>query len=130
MHATSALRRARSSASVCACFAALLLLAPAAHAEDGAKDAVPAKPVTPLEQVTPQKGAPDAAVQLIIIEDDGNRVEELRVRGQTQSVKVQPKGSKLPEYEIIMGDGSRDLSNGPGSTRVAAGQRVWRLFNF
>ena len=73
---------------------------------------------------------PEPKVQQIVVEDDHTRVEELRVRGQTQKVKVQPKNSKAPAYEIIVGDASRDLSAGPGSTRAAAGQRVWRLLDF
>ena len=71
---------------------------------------------------------PDAQVKLTIIEDESTRIEELRVRGQTQKVTVQPKNA--PAYEIIMGDGSRELSPGPGSTRGAAGQRVWHVLNF
>lgn len=73
---------------------------------------------------------PEPQVQQIVLEDDHTRVEELRVRGQTQKVTVQPKNSKAPAYEIIMGDGSRDLSPNASSTRGAAGQRVWRLLDF
>lgn len=76
------------------------------------------------------RDVPEPQVQQIVLEDDHTRVEELRVRGQTQKVTVQPKNSKAPAYEIIMGDGSRELSAGPGSTRGAAGQRVWRLLDF
>ncbi|MBB4845501.1 hypothetical protein HNP55_004051 [Paucibacter oligotrophus] len=73
---------------------------------------------------------PDAKVQQTVIEDDSNRIEEMRVRGQTQKVSVQPKNSALPGYEIIMGDASRDPSIGNGASRGAAGQRVWRLLTF
>ncbi len=73
---------------------------------------------------------PEPKVEQIVIEDDGNRIEELRVRGQTQKVTVSPKNSKLPSYEIIVGDGSRELSPGPGSNRGAVGQRVWRVLTF
>jgi hypothetical protein len=72
----------------------------------------------------------DAKVVESVIEDDSTRIEELRVRGQTQKVTVQPKNSKLPSYEIIMGDGSRDLSPGAGTSRAAAGRRVWSVLNF
>ncbi|MEJ6005557.1 hypothetical protein WG899_08370 [Paucibacter sp. AS339] len=75
-------------------------------------------------------GVPDAQVKESVIEDDSTRIEELRVRGHTQKVTVQPKNSKLPSYEIIMGDGSRDLSPGAGTTRGAAGRRVWSVLNF
>jgi hypothetical protein len=72
--------------------------------------------------------APEPQVKQSVIEDDNARIEELRVRGQTQKITVKPKNA--PEYEILMGDGSRELSPGPGSTRAAAGQRVWRLLDF
>ena len=72
----------------------------------------------------------DAVVVETVIEDDNTRIDELRVRGQTQKVTVQPKNSKLPSYEIIMGDGSRDLSPGAGTTRAAAGRRVWSVLSF
>ncbi|WP_156421882.1 hypothetical protein [Paucibacter sp. KCTC 42545] len=73
---------------------------------------------------------PDAKVEQTVIEDDSNRVEETRVRGQTQKVTVQPKNSPLPSYEIIMGDASRDPSQGNSASRGAAGARVWRLLTF
>ncbi len=73
---------------------------------------------------------PDARIEQIVVEDDHTRVEELRVRGQAQKVTVQNKNSKLPSYEIIVGDGSRDLSPGANTSRGAAGQRVWRLLDF
>lgn len=82
------------------------------------------------DPVTDPKPVPDAKFERTVIEDDAVRVEELRERGQTRQVTVQNKGSKAPAYEILMGDGSRDLSPGPGSTRGAAGQRVWRLLDF
>jgi hypothetical protein len=72
----------------------------------------------------------DAQVQTTVIEDDSTRIEELRVRGQTQKVTIQPKNSKFPAYEIIMGDAGRELSPGASSTRGAAGKSVWRLLNF
>jgi len=99
--------------------AALCLMQGRAQAADTPQDHEP----------KPQK-VPDAKVQQTVIEDDSNRVEEVRVRGQTQKVTVQPKNSSLPGYEIIMGDASRDPSIGNGASRGAAGQRVWRLLTF
>jgi hypothetical protein len=74
--------------------------------------------------------APDARLENIVVEDDRTRIEERRVRGETEKVTVQPKNSKAPAYEIVMGDGSRDLMAGPGSNRGTVGQRVWRLLSF
>ena len=69
-------------------------------------------------------------VQRTVIEDEGTRIEELRVRGQTQSIVVTSKQAGGSRYEIITGDGSRDLTAGPSSARGAVGQRVWRMFSF
>ena len=52
------------------------------------------------------------------------------MRGQTQRIVVTPKGGKAPAYEIITGDGSRDLGAGANTSRGAAGQRVWHVLSF
>ena len=69
-------------------------------------------------------------VQHTVIEDEGARIEELRVRGQTQRITVQPKGAIKQGYEIIPADGGRDMSYSAGSSRGAAGQRVWHVLSF
>ena len=103
------------------CLAAAALLWPAL--------APAAEPmVEPASTVKP--GVPEPNVQRTVIEDDSNRVEELRVRGQTRSIVVTTKGALAGSYEIHMGDPSRDLSDGIDSRRGAAGQRVWRLISF
>ena len=66
--------------------------------------------------------------QVIVTEDESTRIEEVRVRGQTVKVTVQPKNA--PAYEIIVGDASRELSPGAGSTRGAIGKSVWRVLDF
>lgn len=112
--------------------AGLALLSALLCASAQAADPAPAKPAPAPEApaAAAADGVADARVTVTVIEDDSTRIEETRVRGQTQKVTVQSKNSKLPSYEIIMGDGSRDLSAGPGSTRGAAGKRVWNVFNF
>jgi len=72
----------------------------------------------------------EPVVKHTVIEDDGARIEELKVRGQTQRITVTPKVGTRQGYEIIPGDGARDLSEGAGSTRGAAGKRVWRVLSF
>jgi hypothetical protein len=69
-------------------------------------------------------------IERTVIEDDGARIEELRVRGQTQSITVTPKGAIRQGYEIIPADGARDLSPNLQGTRGGAGQRVWRVLSF
>ena len=75
-------------------------------------------------------GAAEPKVQRIVIEDDSVRIEELRVRGQTQRIVVKPKVGNARAYEIVPADGARDLSAGPASSRGAAGQRVWNVLSF
>ena len=69
-------------------------------------------------------------VEVLVVEDDGARTEELRVRGQSQRIVVTPKRGGRVAYEIITGDGSRDLSSGANTSRGAAGQRVWHVLSF
>ena len=102
----------------------------------GTTTAAPAT-TRPLTPATPAPSATSAAlpsgepnVKRTVIEDEGTRIEELRVRGQPQRIVVTPKGGgKLP-YEIITGDGSRDLSPGANTSRGAAGKRVWNVLSF
>jgi hypothetical protein len=75
-----------------------------------------------------QVGEPN--VQRSVIEDDRNRVEELRVRGQARSVVVTTKGALAGSYEIHVGDPSREMSADADARRGTAGQRMWRVFEF
>jgi hypothetical protein len=97
-------------------FALVLAIGPAARAQD----AGPA----PKESVA----SSEPRVQYTVIEDDATRIEELKVRGQTQRITVTPKG--LKSYEILPADQGRDMSDGAGSQRGAAGKRVWHIFTF
>ena len=113
-----------------------------AAASAGAPGATPAAPAQAAQAASAPAGAvlgvpgPDVAgrepiepnVQHIVVEGENTRIEELRVRGQTQSVTVRNKNA--PSYEIVIGDGSRDMSNDGSAQRGAAGQRVWRLLSF
>ena len=73
--------------------------------------------------------AGEPAVRHTVIEDGRARIEEVRVRGRLQRVTVDPKG-RAPGYEIITGDGSRDLSDGTNASRGATGKRVWNVLRF
>lgn len=70
--------------------------------------------------------APEPQVQRQVLEDDGVRIEELRVRGLNRSIVVQPKTAGAPAYEILPAEPGRDSAQ----DRRSAGQRVWRLFSF
>lgn len=78
------------------------------------------------QQATPL----EPKVQRIVVEDDNARIEELRVRGQTQRIVIKPKIGNARPYEIVPADGARDLSAGPDASRGAAGQRVWNVLSF
>ena len=72
----------------------------------------------------PRGGEP--AVQRTVIEDDAVRIEELRVRGQAQSITVRPKMAGARPYQILPGNTGRD----PSQARDGAGQRVWQMLSF
>jgi hypothetical protein len=70
----------------------------------------------------------EPAVQRQVSEDDAVRIDEVRVRGQTQSITVTSKlrGLKGSQYEVVPPSGARDPSQAGNSN----GQRVWRLFSY
>ncbi len=86
----------------------LLAAALLAHAGAGAAEGV---------------AASEPAVQRLVSEDDNVRVEELRVRGQAQSITVKSKIRGVAPYQIVPASGARDPSQ-PGNT---SGQRVWHF---
>jgi len=67
-------------------------------------------------------------VRQSVFEDEGSRIEELHVRGETQRISVQPK--RGARYEVVPEGGGRDMAAGPTTPRGAVGQRVWRLLQF
>ena len=69
-------------------------------------------------------------VKRTVNEDEGARIEELKVRGNTTRISVTPKVGTTRRYEIITEDGSRDISDGLTGSRGAAGKRVWRVLDF
>lgn len=83
-----------------------------------------------LAQTLPSVSTAEPEVRSGVIEDEGSKIEELRVRGQAQRIVVSPKVGLRGRYEIITGDGSRELSEGAGSTRGAVGKRVWNVLSF
>jgi hypothetical protein len=72
----------------------------------------------------------EPVVQRTVIDDGRAVIEELRVRGQLVKATVHPKDG-APSYEIIVGDGSRELSTeGRNNSRGATGKRVWHILSF
>lgn len=102
-----------------------------ASAQAAAAASAPAAVQTPARtQAVPPAPTGEPAVKRNVVEDDNARVEELRVRGAVQSIKVQPKGPVKAEYEVLPIDAGRDSSDGPSSAKGSAGRRVWRVLTF
>jgi hypothetical protein len=68
-------------------------------------------------------------IERIVTEDAGNRIEEVRVGGQTQSVTVQPK-APVPAYEMPPNDLAKSRATDGRDGMAERKQRVWNLFNF
>jgi len=90
--------------------------------------AVACAPCTAQQSAEPQGGEPK--VQVTVVEDDATRIEELKVRGQTQRITVQPKQGGMKGYEIIPADPGRDSTDSVDSQRGGAGKSVWRVLSF
>ena len=76
----------------------------------------------------PISGEPN--VRHTVIDDDSTVIDETRVRGHIQRITVKPKMAGLRGYEIITGDGSRDLGDAANTSRGATGKRVWNVLSF
>ena len=74
--------------------------------------------------VVPGDKAPgiEQRTERILVEDSGNRIDELRVGGETRSILVQPKGG-MPAYEVQPATAN---TLGSGTT----GNRVWKVLGF
>ena len=72
---------------------------------------------------------PEPRVERTVIQDEGARIDELKVRGQVQRIVVKPKNAA--EYEIVAPPGGRDPSQNRANQQPGAGgQRVWNLLRF
>jgi hypothetical protein len=100
----------------------------AASASAASAASAPAAPVAPGgSDNRPDRGEP--AVVKTVVEDDGTRIDELKIRGQSKRVTVTPKKIGKP-YEIIPPSNGRDQSEGAGGSNGAAGKRVWPVLSF
>ena len=68
----------------------------------------------------------EPAVERKVSEDDGVRIEELRVRGETRRIVVRSKVGNARPYEVLPAGQGRDLSQ----DKRAIGQRVWPVLSF
>ncbi len=83
----------------------------------------------PIEREGKLEPRKNQKIERIHHEDRGNRIDELRVGGQTQNITVQPKAN-VPSYEILPDDlaRSRPSENREGFANRKA--RVWNVFDF
>lgn len=113
-----------------ACFALPALAAePKVAAPQAAASSAASRPSIVIDEFSGTGRGGEPAVQQTVIEDDRTRIDELRVRGQLTHIVVTSKNG-AGTYEIITGDGSRDLSDGRNTNRGAAGKRVWSVLRF
>jgi hypothetical protein len=109
--------------------ACALLVAVAARAATAAvaPPSPPAPPPAVAAAASPSAAnAQSSAVDKRVIEDGKVRIEEVRVRGQTQSVTVTSKLPGVKAYEVIQ----PPLGKDPSQDKGAAGKRTWSLFDF
>jgi hypothetical protein len=94
--------------------------------------ALPAAPATParIVQVDERVDRHEPNVKHTIIEDEGSKIDEMRVRGQVTQVTVTPKVGTHKSYEIIVGRGGRESVDGTGGANSAVGKRVWNVLAF
>ena len=122
---SSALLAGAMALSSTACLAQAAAPTPAKKATG-----VPNAPKATAPAIDESAGSNEPRVQQTVVEDDGARIDELKVRGHTQRIVVSPKRGGTAPYEIITGDGSRDLGDGANTSRGAAGKRVWNVLKF
>ncbi len=79
---------------------------------------------------TPAKNPPEQRIEQIRTEDQGTRIDELRVGGQTQSITVTPKASSMPGYEIQPTEGTRARPTQREGAESSSGPRVWNVLKF
>jgi hypothetical protein len=68
-------------------------------------------------------------IERLYVEDGGNRIDEVRVGGQTQSTVVQPK-ARVPAYEIQPTDLARSRPDDSREGLAGRKQRVWNVLGF
>lgn len=81
-----------------------------------------------VESTSLQPSRTNQTIERIRTEDQGSRIDELRVGGETQQITVQPKTGVAP-YEVLRSEGAR--GNPPPSTNSDTnGSRVWNVLKF
>jgi hypothetical protein len=95
-----------------------------------AQQASPAASVPPPQieasgNTVPQRGGEPKVVRTVS-EDEAVRIEELRVRGQTQRIVVRSKLPGAPAYQIGTSTDGRDAAQ----DRRSEGRSLWQVLAF
>lgn len=83
----------------------------------------------PLQREPAGEPRKNQKIERIHVEDNGNKIDEVRVGGQTQSVTVQPKAN-VPPYELQPSDLARSRPDDTRDGTVGKKQRVWNVLGF
>jgi hypothetical protein len=88
-----------------------------------------AQALPPVDQDQPLDPRKNQKIEHLHVEDNANKIDEVRVGGEMRSTKVQPKGH-APAYQIEPGDLAHST---PGEARNGLADRkprVWNLLDF
>ena len=99
----------------------LILIAALCAACLGASLGASATAQTPATAQAP-KDIPEPKVERLTVIDESVQINELRVRGESQGVKVAPKSA--PAYDISPQSAAKRIDD------KSQGVRTWRLFSF
>ncbi len=102
---------------------------PAASGGEALRPAASAGSADRSEAPASRRADREPDVRCSVFDTEGGRIEELRVRGQVQRVRVQPPGTARA-YEIQLLDAGRDSGAKSGPGRGGEGQRVWPVLSF
>lgn len=83
----------------------------------------------PLERDAKPDPRQNQKIEHLQVEDKSNRIDEVRVGGQSMSVKVTPK-SGAPAYELQPTDLAHSRAPVGGDAFSDRPQRVWNVFGF
>jgi hypothetical protein len=101
----------RSSQTSLALAFALLLTCPHAWSQGtGTAPAMASAQATPSRATS---GSQESRTERIQVEDDGARIDELRIGGETRTISVTPKGG-MPAYDVA----------------PKTGERTWKVLGF
>ena len=91
--------------------------------------ALPAFAQTTVEREGTLDARKNQKIEHIVTEDKDNRIDEVRVGGQTQSVTVQPKNG-APAYQIQPNDMARTRNAQDRDGFAERKQRVWNVLGW